>query len=231
MGWSDLLSGALRVGSVYVQHTKFVQTALSADPAKQYELLRVYVEGLTDAAFSGFKITALMLANNESDGTRKAAIQSLLRDADGARGGAQQPKQPLPPISNAKPEIDDDFEAIAPMLEEWFGVKDESRRFDLLIDYLMTLDHRKYSEFAARMQNLRTRHVQAMKDHEAQEINAWGSYMEDRWAYIMAREKTGAKDPDWQRAHNELVGHLEYFDWIIQASEGAWGEIAKRRKD
>lgn len=228
MGWGDLLSGALRIGSVYVQHTNFVQTALAADGTNQYQLLQSYVQGLSESAYNGFKITALMLANTESDSMRKAAIQSLLRDADGARGGGARSVPPAPQVSN--PEIDDDFTPIATMLDEWFDVKDESRRFDLLIDYLMTLDPREYLEFAARLQNVRSRHLQAIKNHEAQELNAWGTYMEDRLAYMMARENTGAKDPIWQAAHNELIRGLEYFDWLIQASEGAWAEIAKRRK-
>jgi hypothetical protein len=158
-----------------------------------------------------------------------AIAQSIARNAASAQDGSPKGAQPAAAADGAATD-DDDLEATAGMLDEWFKVKDESRRFDLLIDHLMTLDQQKYSDFAANLQTFRTRTLQVIKNHEAEEINAWGSYMEDRMAYIAARERHGAKDPKWQRAHNELVAQLEYLDWTITASEGAWSEISKRRK-
>src|SRR5262249_49389248 len=127
-----------------------------------------------------------------------AIAQSIDRYAAAAQVGRPKDAQPAT-STNEVGRADEDVGTTGDMLDQWFEVKDESRRFDLLIDHLMTLDQPQYLDFAAKLQALRTRTLQAIKNHEAEEINAWGAYQEDRIKYMMAREMHGAKDANWQR--------------------------------
>ena len=112
------------------------------------------------------------------------------------------------------------------MLGDWFEIKDEEQRMSLLLDYLITLDQQGYSDFAS---TIRTDHklaVQELHDHEGDELKAWGPYIEDQMAYVMARERTGARDPKWSARHRYLEEIVQYLEWLSEASESAWAVVA-----
>jgi len=232
MGEGGLFGSLLRMGKAYMQHTQFAQTVLSADKTKRFEALQTYVRDLSDASFGGLKMTLAMLMNNEGDASRKQLLQALLNDADRARGGqpsqsgtaqlqAAAERQPEPPAN--------DPEADVPRLNGWFDLGDDDRRMTALLDHLMTLNQTQYNHFAQNVRYWRDNKIQAIKNHDENERYAWGTYFEDQMAYFAAKQKTGAQDPTWVKAHAELKSHLKFLEWTMQASEGAWEVIAKKK--
>ena len=222
--------GALHLGAVYRQHTQFVRTAVDADEAMHYELLQNYVDGLSDAAFTGFKITLSLAASSESNAPRKEIINSFVRNADGARTGRPEAAQLEVETNDA---ADDDFDAYVSrptMLGDWYKLGDEERRMQALLDHLMTLDQQQYSSFEESLRNHKRGMRSAIADHKDRELEAWGSDYEAQTAYFQARMRHGAKDPEWQAVHDEFTSHLEFFDWTIRASEGAWEVIGAHKE-
>jgi hypothetical protein len=226
-----LLGSLLRLGAAYVQHTRFAQSALAGDAGKRFEALQTYVKDLSDASFSGFKVTLAMLMNSEGDARRKESLQALIHDADRARTGQPATTQSRVESRSAQPEEtpQGDHDPEITLVDGWYAIKDDDRRMKAVLDHLMTLNERQYTHLAASLQTFKDVKMQMIKNHEADELNAWGTYFEDRMAYMAARERTGAKDPEWVKTHNAMTRHLAFLEWTIQACDGAWGVISKKK--
>lgn len=221
MGSEGLLTRLVRAGATYRQHTRFAQKALTADDAARRELLQDYVTGLSEASFNGFKIAVQLLANNERGQQRKESLASLLHEAGSVRAGqaVNSPDTNDDTMNHAPEELDREEQMLEDLLLE---ETDNDRRMRSLVDYVLTLDAHQYSSFAERMQNGNAFLRRKIRDHDENELKAWGPYYEDQVAYFWARERTGQKDPKWTKTYNELKAYLQTWETMTQASDAAW---------
>src|SRR6185437_14115228 len=134
-----LLSGlgkVINAGAAYVQHVNFAQRALSCPSPEMPALMAGYLRDLSDASFTGFKMTLTMLIAKEGDAARKAGLQRLLQLSDPARRGevvASVP--PAVPASAAESGFDRDVA----WMSHWYDEKDEEQRKAALIEHILSL--------------------------------------------------------------------------------------------
>jgi hypothetical protein len=113
-------------------------------------------------------------------------------------------------------------------LDEWTNLAKDEQKKALLV-HLISLDAKGYERFMENMRLIKPCVMADIKDHEDNERFAWGNYIEDQWAYLAAKEKTGERDPKFMRRLNELQGQLYFVEWITKTAAESWELILERR--
>lgn len=210
------LSKVLNVGAAYLQHVEFVERALPAPQSELVGLLVQYTQGLSEASFAGFKVTLAMLANEEQNVQRKGLIHALLESADAAR------------ISNLTPTVVDEtasstaeqseFDRDLQLMHKWHDLTEHDQRVEAVKEHIVGMGIDEFKSFMTNLKQMRDNVIQQKKQHEDNEDNAWGGFMEDRMAYRMARIQTGQRDPTFVRELEELQEYLNFVEWLMKAS-------------
>jgi hypothetical protein len=227
-GFLSGLGKMLDVGAAYMQHVAFAQRALQAAPQERGALLVQYTRPLSDASFAGFKVSLAMLAGNEQDAARRAALQQLIDNADVARRGQVVAPAAAPGARLAGGTPLNDFDADLKLFAHWYDDLDETQRRSALIDHVFALSAPAYRQFRIHIAQMVANCDDAIRRHEASENQAWGGFAEDRIAYQMARLRTGQRDPGFLRELQGLQNVKAFAEWVHVASEQVWHERAKR---
>ena len=227
-GFLSGLGKMLDVGAAYMQHVAFAQRALGAAPHERGALLVQYTRALSDASFAGFKVSLAMLAGNEQDAARRAALQQLIDNADAARRGQVVAPAAAPGVRLAGSTPLNDFDADLKLFAHWYDDLDEAQRRSALIDHVFALSAPAYRQFRTHIAQMVANCDDAIRRHEASENQAWGGFVEDRIAYQMARLQTGQRDPAFLRELQGLQNVKAFAEWVHAASEQVWNERARR---
>ena len=194
---SALIKGVqtlVSMGGAYMHHLRFTNLALSAPQSERSQLLGSTLATLSPTALIGFKATLYLIFNRETDVHRKAALQALLRLANGGLNEApalQRAPTPAGIHSGTANGFDRDLALIAP----WCDELNEEQREKALVKHLLTLDASRYQAFVANLRQFKENALERIRQHKANEDNAWGPYIEDRMSYRLARASTGQRDP------------------------------------
>ena len=223
-----LLSGVgklLNAGAVCLQHVNFTQRALNCAPQELPGVLTSYARGLSDASFTGFKMTLAMMIAKEGDADRKAGLQQLMRLSDQARQGeVVVPQSQELPVSDAKDGFDQDLARVS----RWYQDMDDEQRKAALIEHILSLSAENYQLFVVNLRQMQANIAENIRKHEASEANAWGGSIEDRLAYGMARLQTGQRDPVFMRQLNEYRATQAFVESLLGASELLWRKRQER---
>ena len=233
-GVFDGLGKLLSAGNAYLQqHQQFLDRlrGLQLEDAKAQ--LAGYVRGMPDARFNGLKLALTFVARKSQDPGTTALLQTLLRSLDALREGRATPASAVStPRLNAAlsdtspvPSFDDDLTMVA----GWHDHLDQERRAAALVGHLEGLSPEGYRVFREHVGRMLENATAAIRRHEESEDNAWGGAVEDRMSYMMARIKTGERDPQFVARLREMRGYLAFYEWVAGASDVAWQELQQNR--
>jgi hypothetical protein len=225
-GFFTGLSKVINVGAAYVQHVQFVELASGTPQNELCKLLQQYVQNLSEASFGGFKVTLAMLIGKEQSVERKRLIQSLLDNADTARNGNLAPT--VIDDSTLSTVEQSDFDRDLQLMHKWHDINGHDQRIDALERHIIGMEIDEFKSFITNLRQMYDNVIQQKKQHEDNEDNAWGRFMEDRMAYRMARIQTGQRDPTFMRELEELQGYLNFIDWLMKTSINIMEAHAKR---
>jgi hypothetical protein len=237
--WDQLL----QMGSAYVKHVGIIKQLVEAAPEQRVSVMTNYVRGLSDQSFNGFKVLMLNAVSEEKGAQAQSVLQALLKNLDAVRAGrpvAADATSAAPATADATSPADnvvtpsmsaeEAFVADAHFCNEHWYNKPVEEKLTKLVDTLIKFDDARYQQFTGHLRQMRDNHMTHIQAHDADELNAWGTYFEDRMAYFAARERTGQKDPEWMKRKRELQSTLDDFDWLINACEQYWPIILKKKQ-
>jgi hypothetical protein len=211
--WAGL-GKVLDLGAAYMQHVQFAQQALATPSSQADDLLRQYTQSLSEASFTGLKMTLTMLVNQERDATRQQRLQHLLDIADSSRQGRVAVNIAAPAVS--------DFDADLTLAAGWLDNLTETDRPRALVVHVQGLTPSGYESFIANARRMAANCERNMRNHEANESKAWGGCIEDSISYSLASLRTGQRDPAFIRKLRTYEASLAHFRWVVTASEQAW---------
>jgi hypothetical protein len=231
--WDQLV----QVGTSYAKHVGIIKQLVEAAPDQRVAVMSSYVRGLSDQSFAGFK-TLMSNALSEQKGAQaRNILEALLKNLDVARAGEQvaagtaAPPAETSAATATATAAEEAFIADAHFCNDhWWNQPDEEKKRTKLVDTLIGFDEARYQQFHGHLLQLRDNHLTHVKAHQNDELNAWGTYFEDRLRYFNARERTGQRDPDWMKQMRELESILADMDWLIGACEQFWPIIQKKRQ-
>jgi hypothetical protein len=218
MGFFTGLTKVIHAGNAYMEHVQFVETAQQTQPRELAGLLTQYVQGLSQASFTGFKMTLGMLAGKEQNAQRKEFIQSLLEYADVARSGNVAPAVIDETAASSTVE-ESVFDRDVTLVEKWYALNGYDQRVDAVKKHVLGMTSDELTRFTINLKQMRENVIYRKKEHENNEDNAWGGFIEDRMSYQLARLRTGQRDPDFVRRLEEFQDYLNFIEWLIQKTE------------
>jgi len=218
--------GLLRdMGAAGLHHVQFVARARKLPPGEVSGELARYVQGLSEPAFRGFKLTLLAMARREANPETKAFLDSLHGACDAARAGKPVPEEVVARQPKEGPAAS--FESDQALVASWESLPERQWRavLDVHLDGLSLAHHETFVEHVQELCELVS---EAIEEHKADENRAWGGFVEDRMSYMMASLRTGAKDPEWVRRLREF----EAGEALCQAvRETTYRRLAARRQE
>lgn len=223
-GFLSGLGKVLNVGAAYLQHASFAEKALGASPPEIASRLVQYTRALSDASFVGFKATLGILIANETDATRRAALRQMIDGADVARRGqvpAMSHRQPQGPESTGEGA---GIEQDVALVSGWYDQLDDDGRRRALAAHVRTLSSAGWTRWRASLAHMQTHLAQRVREHEDNEDNAGGRFIEDRIAYRLARLSTGQRDPAFLRQLDAYHRLQAFIEDVLQTSERLWKE-------
>lgn len=237
--WTSVGALLLKAGSLYAEHAKNVIAALQLPAAQQHERLQGYLRSLTPAQFAGFKVAVEVAANAVANPLMAHALRTVVARAERFRDEPVSTALAvnLADVPPAEPPV---LVEVPPAVE--VPVEPELTYQDAL-DQMETLrvrcggevsaiaDHDFEEILAGRSQRANAAldgYIEqaiasvgvALANHRANEAIAWGRYAEDRMAYMIAKARTGARDPRFVQRERELEGHLTFLQELLPAVRG-----------
>jgi hypothetical protein len=228
------LGKLLSAGNAYLQqHQHFIDRlrGLQLDDARAQ--LTAYVRGMPDARFNGLKLALTFVARTSQDVATSRLLQGLLRSLDAVRAGRAAEEPPEPPALGPPPLVDvaraPSFDDDLTMVAGWHDHLDQEGRAAALFAHLEGLSPQGFRVFREHLGRMLENATTAVRRHEESEDNAWGGSVEDRMSYMMARIKTGQRDPQFVARLREMRGYLSFYEWVAGAADVAWQELQQKR--
>jgi hypothetical protein len=219
------LSKLLDAGASYLQHQQFVERLRGMQLEDAKTQLATYVSGMPDVGYNGLRLALTLLARNSNDPGTKKLLNGLLESLDAAREGAMpESTSETPPASRLVDSLpsrsfDDDLSLVA----GWYDL-DQDGRVAALSAHLAELKPEAFDTFRSNVSQMVNNVAAAIREFEANEDNAMGGFVEDRMNTMLARLKTGQRDPAFLARLGELQGYGTFYEWVGTASDLAWGE-------
>lgn len=135
----------------------------------------------------------------------------------------------FPRISSGKSTPDTDlrsarsFDDDVTMVAGWYNVNQEER-LTALRAHLADQTPKTFQVFRSHVSQMEDNTAATIRQHEANEDNAWGQYAEDRISYRLARLQTGQRDPAFLERLRELQGYAALYQWVAKESDLIWKE-------
>lgn len=222
--------GALwRTGSAYLQHTRFVERVLALPRADVPARVDEYLDALSPASRTGFGLTLSLLARRaQGDPGRRAVIEELAAAVNGAgwarwadagsadAGSADTTPPPGPaPDSRSGAGRPEGFADDLALVHSWFSLTDQARA-RAAVEHLATLSQQRRRRFAEHCRQMADTVASRIAEHEEAEDRVWGSAVEDRMAYRMAKLRTGQADPGWAEEDRELRAWARMLAQVVE---------------
>ena len=203
----------MNMGAAHMQHVEAVRSAMQqTDLQAARDQLALYLQGLSDAALIGFRVSLGALAGAETNPQVKQALQWIQANVDGLRAGqfAAVTPQTLPPRGLS-------LQQVTTLLEPWVSQPAEEVQAQFVAT-LQTLDGQGRHEFAGHLDTLAAQAQQQLQQMQDNESGAWGNSFEDRMAYLQAKITTGQSDPAQSQAIAQQQALVNALAQMAQAA-------------
>jgi hypothetical protein len=211
----------LNAGVTAVEHVRFVDRAYRMPREDVPEALADYTRTMSAAARAGLVLTLRLIARwTTSDTDRHAFIEALADAATGARpfvdpspavtASATPSAVPVAGLG-APPTFDDTVD----LVETWLRLADAERRRAATahLNGLPAAHRRAFVEHVGQLASMITARI---AEHDANEDRAWGTAIEDRMSYQLAKLQTGQHDPRWLEAKEELLRIEQLINTVLE---------------
>jgi hypothetical protein len=214
------LSKLLDAGASYLQHQQFVERLRGMQLEDAKIQLATYVSGMSDVGYNGLKLALTLLARNSNEPGTSKLLNGLLDSLDAAREGSASKSTDettlaarlvdTPPARS----FDDDLTRVA----GWYEL-DQDGRVAALSAHLAELKPHAFNIFRSNVSQMVNNVAAAIRELEANEDNAMGGFVEDRMDYLLARLKTGQRDPAFLARLRELQDYGTFYEWVGTATD------------
>jgi hypothetical protein len=230
--WISVIGKAIDLGSACAHHVSFIQRLHGHSLVDQTRMLRDYTGGLSDAGFTGLKLTLGMLLGTERDAARKSIMRQALASADQARwGGAIAESPQVAPLSSIEqPATDYGLDNDLALVCAWRLMPTQEQREQALAAYIGGLSPGDYEGFIRNVQQMQVNVEENLRQLHVRENNAFGGFVEDRINYMMARLKTGQRSPAILERFAEFQDTQQLLAWTVSTSEAVWRARAAARR-
>lgn len=203
-----VMSKLLATGVAYAHHVRFLDLAYRLPQSEVAEAVSNYVGNLSGAGRTGFRLTALTLAQRERSDPQRRAFLQLVAGVTGEDAAAVPPVSVLPNLGPR--DYADDLALVA----AWFPLSAVEQR-NAVREHLTTLSADDRESFCEHVRRMPANVAHQIADHDADEDKAWGPYIEDQMSYRMAKLRTGQADPKWLEQRAELERYLAFFEHVV----------------
>lgn len=223
-GFIQGLSKLFDAGATYLQHQQFFERlrGMTLEDAKAQ--LATYVRDMPDAGFHGVTIALTLFERNAKDVATQRLLHALHESLDGARGGrtssasiASSAAAVISRLVDAPPPVRT-FEEDLALVSGWADL-DEDAGERAIVAHLERLSGVGFAAFRGNVAQMVENVAAEIRQHEANEDNAWGGFTEDRMSYMLASLKTGQRDPRWVARLQELQRYDTFYKAVGRAAD------------
>lgn len=186
------LGKLLNMGALYVQHVQAARQAAQLGGEAAHRQLHDYLAALSDRHFAGFKVSVAMAASNAGDPALQQALGWIAAHAEALRDAPQATAAVL--ADGAAPA----FEHAVARVTQWYELACAQRGDEVesqVASHATSMSDNDFQVFLGQLQQMHANLDAAIQQVRDNESSAWGGCVEDRIAYLSAKLRTGASDP------------------------------------
>jgi hypothetical protein len=207
------LGKLLQAGAKYLRHAQAVRSATRLPEDQMQARLAEYLQRLEPGELGGFRMSITAEALREKDPRLKQVLSWVVSNTAALRDGRTQVNAPPTDLARPAPPTLPNVDDTLVLLNEWWEL-DETEAEKRLASYVDLCSEGEFRQFVTNLEQARENIRSNLEQAEADEANAWGRFSEDRIAYMLAKARTGARDPEHERRIRELDRSAAFVERI-----------------
>ncbi len=216
-----LIGKALNIGAAYARHLNTVRQTFPLSQAEATAALASYLKELSQASFVGFKLSIANWAGRERDAGTKQYLEWIVANADALRTQKLESvnRKQLAPSGVS-------FEEIIKLLDSWSKLSEVECRARLRA-MIAEMDPSEWDELLAHFNKALNNGRIALQQVRDNENKAWGSSIEDRINYGMARLRTGTSDPKYLEEIRDGERVVRWMEGLLAEATNYMRELSQ----